>query len=107
MRTCSTLSVLLMPVVAGKLMEACVQVPTKGITNGKNSEPLGAMIFRLRLLTRRALRESEVVRAAAAASVQQRVAEMAETPSQMKVWVRVTVAEVSSFSVIRCFSGKA
>jgi hypothetical protein len=32
MRTCSTLSVLLMPVVAGESSEASFQVPTKGIT---------------------------------------------------------------------------
>ena len=107
MRTCSMLSVLLVPVVAGKSMDAGVQVPTKGMTNGKNGEPLGAMIFRLRLLTRRALRESGVVSAVAAGSVQQSVADRGETPSQTKDWVRVMVEVVSWFSVIRSLAGKA
>ncbi len=81
-RTCSTLSVLLMPVVAGEFKVPGVQSPTKGITNGRNSELLGATIFRLRLLTSLGLRESETVRAAAAGSVQQRVARIGEMPSQ-------------------------
>ena len=86
---------LLIPVVAEEFMDTVVQVPTKGITNGKDSDPLGAMTFRSRLLTRRALRELEAVRAAPAGSVQQRVARIGETPSQVNECVRVRIAVVS------------
>jgi len=70
-------------VLAFWFMEATVHVPTKGMVKGKYSEPFGAMSLRLRLLTRREVRESfslmEV--AAPAGSVQHRVAFKGDDPS--------------------------
>ena len=105
MTTCSMLSVLLDPVVAALAIAACVQVPTNGITHGRYSVPLGATIFMFRLLTRRVVRDSDVVVAVPAGSIQQRVARIGETPSQMKSLVMMVSVERMIASVTRCLAG--
>ena len=105
MQTCSTLSVLLVPVVAGADIASVVQVPTKGMTQGRCTEPDGPMTRRSRSFTSCGVRLSESVVSSPAGSVQQSVTRMGDTPSQMKEYERVATVVVSCCSNIRGMAG--
>ena len=92
--TCSTLSTLFVPVVAGRDIDAVVHVPTNGMTNGRWVAPSGATSRRFRLLTSFAVRESCSEVAAPAGSVQQSVARIGDTPSQLNACSRTGAAVV-------------
>ena len=81
-------------VVAGDDIDAVVHVPTNGMTNGRWVAPSGATSRRFRLLTSFAVRESCSEVADPAGSVQQSVARIGDTPSQLNACSRTGAAVV-------------
>ena len=81
-------------VVAGDDIDAVVHVPTNGMTNGRCVVPSGATRRRFRLLTSFAVRESCSEVADPAGSVQQSVARIGDTPSQLNACSRTGAAVV-------------